>query len=529
MKAKAIIVACLLLCIFAACTTTDDAPKTYISKANPVNDYAYSYVDTVAAETALPVNTSPKIEMENFCDEIISDEPIKDSDLPPPLGLLANKPSAIQKMVDYIVKENTNVFTVDIATGNQLVCAKGTKITVPANAFVYANGAEVKDPVLLSVGEFLSKADFIMAGLTSMSGEEMIESSGMFFISAEAKGKQVQLKPDKRITIELADTAGVYSDTRIFTSNSAIANVPPTNWTPTNLFSKNTMQQQAITTRFLDMEAHKIIAPTTTGKKFKPTDREYLPGVTLYVINMDNDSANTRFFFDVRYKKTAYFSFIKQPFIKEKAYEPILTMADWDTLKIVTTIDDKGRMVDINCEAKSLTGDNAQKLNKILMPNKGFKMIKQRHTETTDYVVTAVKVSNAALQAAAPKNQFEVSALSWINCDRFLNSGKELITMTLDQKTDTGYQYYCVFKNINSVMPAYYVQGYWGFPNVPKNEEVVIVGVKNGKDLPGLFTANTKICGTVKVGEFIPYTPEAMKNELDNRLSAKQTEEVSKK
>ena len=101
---------------------------------------------------------------------------------------------------------------------------KGTKISIPANALVDENGNDYKGNVELRLKEFYSMTDFAFSGLQTMSGDEILESGGMFHIEVTGEGIPLSLKPGSEAQIEMpADTA--FNDMQVFYGNNANGNV----------------------------------------------------------------------------------------------------------------------------------------------------------------------------------------------------------------------------------------------------------------------------------------------------------------
>ena len=100
-----------------------------------------------------------------------------------------------------------NDFTIDPATGGEYTLETGTKITVPANAFVNAKGEPITTPVELKYREFHDVVDIITSGIPmqfkSENGTENFESAGMFEMKGLSAGEEVFIKEDKNITVDM--------------------------------------------------------------------------------------------------------------------------------------------------------------------------------------------------------------------------------------------------------------------------------------------------------------------------------------
>ncbi|MFY7989383.1 MAG: hypothetical protein ACOVO3_01540 [Fluviicola sp.] len=76
--------------------------------------------------------------------------------------------------------------------------------------------------------------------------------------------------------------------------------------------------------------------------------------------------------------------------------------------------------------------------------------------------------------------------LGWINCDRYPASSTERVAVTLEREAGTSY--YLLVKNYQAMLQPIETFGYVIFNDVPKNESVRLVAVKNGEE--GLFAGS---------------------------------------
>jgi hypothetical protein len=96
--------------------------------------------------------------------------------------------------------------TIDPAQSNDFVYEKsGTKVQIPANCFVDANGNEVKEPVTIQYREFRDPLEIALSGIpmTEKSNDSLyfFESAGMFDITADVNGQEVFIQNGKTIDI----------------------------------------------------------------------------------------------------------------------------------------------------------------------------------------------------------------------------------------------------------------------------------------------------------------------------------------
>ncbi|MBC7862665.1 MAG: hypothetical protein IAF38_06795 [Bacteroidia bacterium] len=107
--------------------------------------------------------------------------------------------------VEGLVKPKEN-FSI-AATKTQVIdCENGTKITVPANAFVDSKGKKVTGNVSIGYREFRNQADVLVSGIPmvfdSAGTKKQFESAGMFEISANVNGEEVFLAKGKKFEVQ---------------------------------------------------------------------------------------------------------------------------------------------------------------------------------------------------------------------------------------------------------------------------------------------------------------------------------------
>lgn len=103
---------------------------------------------------------------------------------------------------------NTNgvqkqIYTIDASTGGMFVSPKGTKVTIPANAFVTQSGGPVTGAVTIEFKDIYSKSDMLLSNVPSMTYTGApLKSAGEFFIKALVGTDPVVLDAGQSITIE---------------------------------------------------------------------------------------------------------------------------------------------------------------------------------------------------------------------------------------------------------------------------------------------------------------------------------------
>ena len=122
-------------------------------------------------------------------------------------------------------------FTIDGTAGGVYEYESGSKVTVPANAFIDKDGGLVTGEVELKYREFHDAVDFFLGGIPmdydSASVKHHLISAGMIEVQAYQNGQPVELSEDKELDIELVSTIEYHPD---YQFNIYKLNVDNRNW-----------------------------------------------------------------------------------------------------------------------------------------------------------------------------------------------------------------------------------------------------------------------------------------------------------
>ncbi|MBT3646674.1 MAG: hypothetical protein HN542_00355 [Flavobacteriales bacterium] len=98
--------------------------------------------------------------------------------------------------------EGGESFTIDNTEVAEIYDSKGVLVRFPQYAFQSESGILGEcDFVDIELHSYLSKEEFLLNELTSNSGEKMLESAGMLYISATCSGEPIELRRGKLIEI----------------------------------------------------------------------------------------------------------------------------------------------------------------------------------------------------------------------------------------------------------------------------------------------------------------------------------------
>ncbi len=137
----------------------------------------------------------------------------------------------ISSMDDFFTRNGapTQVFTItDVAVGQTFTGSKGTIFTVPANAFVKADGSAVSGAVTVEVRELLTKADLVLSNKPTISSGLPLESGGSWLFQPKQGTDQLRIAPNKKVNMNIPRGANELGDMFLF--NAPDAGNKAVNW-----------------------------------------------------------------------------------------------------------------------------------------------------------------------------------------------------------------------------------------------------------------------------------------------------------
>lgn len=94
-------------------------------------------------------------------------------------------------------------YTVNNDEGTVLQTDAGMIIAIPDGAFLDGNGNPVSGEIELEVKEALNAESIMLAGLSTKSGDDLLETGGMFYLNGRKDGKTLKINPDQPIIVEI--------------------------------------------------------------------------------------------------------------------------------------------------------------------------------------------------------------------------------------------------------------------------------------------------------------------------------------
>lgn len=93
------------------------------------------------------------------------------------------------------------VMVINPKTDTTMITPNGLVVDIPKGAFIDEAGKAITKPVRVTMLEAIDGVDIMKAGLSTMSGDTLLETGGMFYLDAQVDGKRVAIDPTKPLTV----------------------------------------------------------------------------------------------------------------------------------------------------------------------------------------------------------------------------------------------------------------------------------------------------------------------------------------
>ncbi|MES2515269.1 MAG: hypothetical protein V4580_14045 [Bacteroidota bacterium] len=408
-------------------------------------------------------------------------------------------------------KKKASLFIIDNTRDTVIKCKEGTVISIPANAFeTQNNNALTGENIRISVNEYYSVADMLVANLKTSSDGNMIETGGMFLITATSKDTKDSLRLKKGQDITIAIPTSPSKDTDAMQLFNGIHDSDGVDWQAQNGPAGFALRWRAGKTSPDNSLNNSFIFPDLLPKKTptlvtRPYDnftteismpiREliqnnsdiirsatgyidtagilhgYLTGnkKNKFVFNtqytssvVENINLNVAVSFKVKLKKKAD--------VNISYFDKLFKLGKGNPDSLITVI------VTFIPNIKKINYEQIKNVynNPISVSSYKNKLIKIRKRQLAyDKHIKLLEASPLSnISTAQEYLLMSTQKLGWINCDRFYNNTNKVdYLVRLEEKMSL----LIVFNNIKSIIGC---DGKGIFHNVPLGEKITIVALK---------------------------------------------------
>lgn len=388
----------------------------------------------VKIEVPLPDIQQNVIQTANYVDKVTNKPPvfIAQSEL----AKIAPKPQTFQ---------------IPATEASEIICIGGSVVKFDAGSFVYAdNGLPVNGNVEIAVTEYLTDASFVLAGLSTTSDKNLLESGGMLYVSASAQGRPCNLGNDTYYEVALP-SLNELPDMQLFYSDN-----DGKNWQPAN--RGTTMEYQGYNS--YNINCVRIQYSNAA---------EYPGGLKKMYEYLHEKVTIKEEFKDVMLKATCYVNItITDKGKIAKVYTPkqITTYADKEIVEAFKTME--------NWEVDIAPG----KTKKIMLPVKINLIRDPSQLKIKEKVKAQPPAKRNLAKYESDKYLMTVSQLGWINCDRFVNYEQPRTTVHIPADSLNDVSMTIVFNSLRSVVGGVrYTSGFY-FDNLPAAEKITVIAVR---------------------------------------------------
>lgn len=396
-------------------------------------------------------------------------------------------------------------FVLDNNKDTTLISKGGLSMNIAANSFVYFNEKIILGEVVVSLKEYHSTADFVLGNLSTYSGTNQLESSGIFNLSAKTiEGITCKLKPKGKIELKMAVSDVAYHDMEVFYGSKSTDNT--IDWRNSKKRVK-TVGQDKIYANKEHISARMEVVEMTGEKIISQTSHTNDHGAAIYSSKEKIDTLQFEMVVnkDGQIKKTEVLLNGK---IQPRSRPQIIEYKK-GFLHITAG---KSRYVENELNLKhdyliELTGFNRYQHNFRLTQDFFKNSTYKRKNKNDEYRITwqdiyvandtVVSKERSMYTHSSPKSDgheigyytFAVTQLDWVNVGRYSKNKEARINMKATDHSQH-MEVRMVFHNIKSVLTPN--NGRKNFENIRMNKDVSFVAIKIEDNKPFLAIRTMK-------------------------------------
>lgn len=364
------------------------------------------------------------------------------------------------------LEKKQQIITISAQKDTTIFFKEGTQISFRAGSFVSEkSGKEVKGVLKIEVKEYYKMSDILLANLSTSSEDRLLESGGMINISVSSNNENCILKSGE--TIEIGFPAKEKQpDMKLFSGT----------WKSENHIDWQVMEPPGAGMIFTVAEQMpSFVGGDSAMKSFISKRMKYSWSEGELE---QNKITHLTFFIDTMGRpRNVHVIAGRKTEISKQAISIIESMPNWIPGKLA------GRNVNVQMNISMryfLEGTNG-------VVDYGGRLI----TSTT---ATENFRHNANL---VTYNLLSSSKLGWINCDRFVDPGMQMVNYNVSTEAGSNSVVNIIFHKYKSVLSGNLNGSKFSFKGVPKGEKITILAVAYKDSIPYLGIKE----GVTKLGD----------------------------
>lgn len=401
--------------------------------------------------------------------------------------------------------QSSQYFTLQPGQSTALTGADGTTVYIPSDVFVHEDGSAVTTEIEMEMREAYSYADMVAMGLSTHSGEQLLETGGMVYMQAKAEGKDLRIRDGGELVVSMPSDQQL-PGMQLFTGETD-ANGNLTDWTPTG---QDFQTSKLATLRIADPPAMPKINMEMRFFRFDKSGEPIAPSKPFEPVypkepKRESVKYNPGFFKKLVMGKKKIQEIEEERYAKKVAqYEDRLAKypEKMETYQFQLEVY-QAKMIAYQAEREKWQAglqkqwkDHRNAWREKYEEQLAVAEAKYRRTLEAYEAYKAKKIAAYEAQVEAGHIDqkslnnyfFAVNKLGWINCDRFYNLAKSEKEQLLVKDNDEGEEMiFVLFTDINSALRTQRRadEGLYVTRMVPTGANAKVVGlkVKDGRSL----------------------------------------------
>lgn len=450
------------------------------------------------------------------------------------------KYETVSEMVTQLIPNNDQVRSVNQKSESTLELRRGTEVKIPANAFCQANGSPLTDDNIEMVfKEAFDFAEMVDENLFTQTKDHILETGGMIYIAASQNGKEVKLQDGKRIELTFPKQKfkdGMELFTGVNDGNDIIWNETGEEITSNEeeffiqinlsaIFDVSLEKTDLSDMNLAQMPKYphpkRIAYPPYrkhyTEEKYKEVYQMYEDVMAVHHKDEEDRPERLEKWNDEVSRRKIILYHHKRNYILTKLTNQLESALSRIKEKQYTISNDKlvgSLFAFLDKNAGRISYDETYYRNKVF-EGSIREVLKYNEIKFPDFKKYSVQDFFPEFYTVLHKIQQDImtekysmgyvdenifsnyivstSNLGWINCDRFYNiPDNEKIDFVVAEYTE-GHQYYLIFKNIKSLIRPRIKQNKIVFTDIPKGEDVKIIGLSFKSQIAHIATQDFTI------------------------------------
>ncbi len=379
------------------------------------------------------------------------------------------------------------IFTIQANRDTTIFCNEGTTIKIRANSFtVEKTEEEITRNIQIAVKEYYKMSDIILSGLTTTSGDKILETGGMIHISASSDNQNCMIKPGNSIEIGFP-----------FSNRKEDMDLFYGEWKNNKIDWKNAKKADDVVT----MEEPNVFFIVEEMPEYPGGDsalRSFISDNLIYPVNAAENGILGTVYVTFLINKDGSVSNATiargvHPSLDSEALRVVNSLPKWKPGK------QQGKPVSVSytVPVNFAQGDLTQTKEEFEKKVKGDNFKKTTVSEVNRYL-------------------FSANQLGWINCDRFYRLNSSITNYSIMIEEPEKAIVNLIFHKFKAILPGSIESNRIKFNGVRLGEKVTIVALKTIEGKILLAVKETEISEKVLTElDFQQVTLELLKKEME--------------